>query len=255
MKLAELAGYNANPLIVTERYEAFVREERPFTQGALAFADKQLSSTPRKRKGTFSASSLGSCLRQQQFTWLGMPEQPQSGQRVGVLMNGDFVHLRLQMIGLSEGFLKQAEVRVGKNEYGLAGTLDGVTDTDDVFEAKSINQRAYEMVKHNNEAKDEHRWQVSTYMMTANKNRAVIFYENKNTQHVKEYVIERDQDIELDVLRRVTTLLNETHDEKLFPMLDDCVEKKGWQHDYCSFKDVCPKMKSWRQAKDTAEAV
>lgn len=252
MKLSELAGYHKNPSIIKERHDAFVREERPFTAAALDFASQELAraTADRDRRYGFSASSLGACPRQQQFTWLGLKPLAQSAQRVGVLLNGTFVGLRLQMIGLSEGYLKRAEVPLPKNEYGLTGTMDGeLDDGETVVEYKSINARGFNYLKQENAPKAQHVFQAATYLLAAGLSRLVVFYENKDTQDTKEFVVERSQDLELSVLRRSVELHENTDNRKLFPMLPECMEKKGWQYDYCDYKDRCPLIKTFTGAE------
>jgi hypothetical protein len=261
VKLAQLAGYNRNPSVIEERHEKFVAKELPLTEQAYEFGQRELARLllprhgDRDRRRSFSASSLGSCGRQQQFTFLGMPQMPMSGQRRAVLLNGTFVGIRQQMVGISEGYLREAEVPIPPNDFGLKGTMDGVhEDGDHLIEYKSQNDRGFQRLKWDKEPKEGHVFQVGTYLAITGMDKAVILYENKNDQSVKEFIVERDDKVEEQVLTKAHMLEDSTDAEVLLPMLEPCKEKKGWEYDYCDYKDRCPLIKDWAQAKEMADA-
>lgn len=260
MKLSTLAGYNRNPVVVEQRHEAFVASERPFTQQSQAFAEHEISKLlrpnhgDRDRRRSFSASSLGSCGRQQQFTWLGLPRIKMTGQRRGILLNGTFVGIRQQMVGLSEGYLREAEAKIPDNDFGLKGTMDGVhEDGEHLVEYKSQNDRGFKKLIYDKAAKAGHVFQVGVYLAITGMAKAVILYENKNDQTIKEFVIHRDDEVETKVLTKVHLLDDSTDAEVLLPMLPKCKEKTGWEYDYCDYKDRCPLINGWAQAKEMAD--
>jgi hypothetical protein len=131
VKFSELVKHNKPELVVSNRYEAWVKENSnpQYSDSAIVFGTTALiaQSTPRDRRGTVSASSLDSCRRRQQFTYLGLSEGPMSAKTAAILQNGTFTHLRWQMAGLSEGWLIEAETPVPRpNPLRLHGTMDGV---------------------------------------------------------------------------------------------------------------------------------
>lgn len=251
MKLSKLAAYNKDPAIIMFKHEEWMINERPYTQAAIDFIAHELAKVGRDRRGSFSASGLGSCPRQQQFTWIGLQKLKQSAQRMAVLANGTFVHLRLQAAGLSAGWLAQAEVPVPENVTGLKGTLDGVCVEGEVAELKSINGRAFRFVQE--APKDEHIFQAETYMVTTGAEKAVILYENKDTQDLKEHVLHHDDKTDTKIIGQALELQQRTADLDLFPVLPKCLEKKGWEYDYCDYKDRCLLIQSFKQAVKMAE--
>lgn len=253
MKLSQLGQYSKEPPVVAFRHEEWMRKDEPFSEEAISFVSQELGKTDRDRKGSFSASGLGSCPRQQQFTYLGLQQLSQSGQRMGVLLNGTFVHLRLQAAGLTAGWLAEAEVPIPENPLGLKGTMDGVIDEGSVLEAKSQNDHGFKRLQYATEAKEEHVFQAATYLVCSGKDKAVILYENKNTQDVKEFIVKRDDALDEKIIKRALQLQNKTGDEELFDPLPDCVNKKGWRYDYCPFKDRCLKIKNFKEAVTMAE--
>lgn len=248
MKLSQLGLYSSKPPVVAFRHEEWLRKDEQLSADSIAFIARELAKEGRDRRGSFSASGLGSCPRQQQFTYLGLSKMPQSGQRQAVLLNGTFVHLRLQAAGLTAGWLAEAEVPIPENPLGLKGTMDGVIDEGSVLEAKSQNSWGYKRLSGMTEAKPEHVFQVGTYLVTTGRDKGVVLYENKDNQEVKEFVVERDEALEEKIIRRAMTLQSKTADGELFDPLPDCLNKKGWVYDYCPFKDRCLKIKNFKEA-------
>lgn len=253
VKLSQLAGYTDQVPEVALRYEAWVMKEEPYSDEAVSFIGREMQAVGRDRRGHFSASSLGSCGRQQQFTYLGMPKAPETAQRMSVLVNGKWMHMKLQAAGITEGFLPEVEVPISENIWGVKGTMDGRTDKSKIFEAKSQNSFGFRKLKTSPEPKDEHIFQVGTYMLMEDQEEAIVFYENKDNQDTKEFKVFRTQALMDRVIQRIEKLLEITQASQLADMLPGCIEKTGWQYNYCAYRDVCPLMKSFAQAKATAE--
>lgn len=254
MKLSQLAGYSDDVPQVSLRYEAWIMREEPYGDVAVEFIAKEMQAVGRDRRGHFSASSLGSCARQQQFTYLGMPKAPETAQRMAVLVNGKWMHMKIQAAGLTEGFLPEVEVPISDNIWGVRGTMDGRTDTNKIFEAKSQNSYGFRPLVTASEAKEEHVFQVGTYMLMEDEEEAIIFYENKDRQDTKEFRVHRTKELMDKIIGRIERLIDVTTQGALVDMLPDCVEKKGWRYNYCAYNALCPKMKTFNQAKEYADA-
>lgn len=233
-------GKNANPV---------------YSLDALQFAHDALKAqaTPRDRRGTISASSLNSCRRRQQFTFIGMPELPPSPKLAGIFQNGTFMHIRWQMAGLTEGWMKAAEVPVPRpNPYRLSGTQDGVAYDDTVVELKSCNSNSFSRVMSFGPLQD-HPFQVGTYVLVTDAPRGTIIYENKDTQEYKEIVLERDQ-LPLAEITEINEKLWEKIDrEELAEPLLDCENKAGFKYNGCPFRKECLSIRNWKEAEDVAD--
>jgi hypothetical protein len=229
MKLGQL-GIPAHEEVVTPLHELWLKtnfDQPEYSSTALEFASRQLASRGRDRTGSYSASSLGGCRRQQQLTWLGYPKTPLRPRQIEVSRNGSFMHLRWQMAGLSAGWLSQAEVPIPSNAYGLKGTMDGVLTGGEGLELKSCNANAFSGVRSFG-VKHEHLFQVHTYMLATGINTFCVIYENKDTQEWHEQVVHRDEDVMNAVLDTVELL----------------AEYEGWRYDWCEYRKVCP-MATW----------
>jgi len=256
VKFSDLAKYKIDTgLVITPRHEKWLEtNSNPvYSQEALAFGMKALAdqARPRDRRGTISASSLGSCHRRQQFTFIGLPELPPSTKLAGIFQNGTFMHIRWQMAGLTEGWLKKAEVPVGENEYQLSGTQDGIAHDDTVVELKSTNSNGFRNVMSFGPL-ESHPFQVGTYVLTTGAEKGTILYENKDTQDFKEFVLTREE-LPIAEIKAITQMVwDYIHNQKLFDVLPDCEMKEGYKYNGCPFRKQCLKIKSWKQAEEMA---
>jgi hypothetical protein len=257
VKFGDLAKYKIeSDLVVSARHERWLEtNSNPvYSEEALDFGREQLAlqAKPRDRRGTISASSLGSCRRRQQFTFIGMPELPPSPKTAQIFQNGTFMHIRWQMAGLTEGWLEDAEVPVGNNDYGLSGTQDGIAYDDSVVELKSTNSNGFNRVMTFGPL-GGHPFQVGTYVLTTGADKGVLLYENKDTQDWKEFVLTRD-DLPLDEIEVANDFLWQAIAGKdLAEPLADCEAKTGYKYTGCPFRKQCLKIRSWEEAEEIAE--
>lgn len=253
MKFSRTVKLLKTELVVSNRHEAWMaRNANPdYSMDAVEFGRKALfdQGSPRDRRGTYSASSLNSCVRRQQFTFLGMPDVWNNPKTNGILQNGTFMHIRWQMAGLTEGWMKAAEVPVGHNHMRLSGTQDGVAYNDYVVELKSINTYGFSSVNTFG-PKEGHEEQVGTYVAATGAPGAVIIYEDKNTQEFKEFVYTRDELPIESIEARAEMLWGMTEEHQLAEPLDKCIAGEGMQYNSCPFKDQCLTARGWEHAKE-----
>lgn len=253
MRFGELLKHNRPSLVVSPKHEAWLLEnDSPvYTPEALAFAARELAiqATPVDRRNTISASSLGSCARQQMFTFMGMPQLAPTAQNAAQLQNGVFLHLRWQMAGLTAGWLKAAEIPIPANPLRLRGTQDGISDQDTLVEFKSISPHGYSAVAKFG-IKDDHRFQVGTYMTATGMERASLIYENKGNQEYVEYMVEMDADLTREVKERAEKVWDHADTKTLPEPLEKCIDKEGWEYRFCPYRNHCLRLKSWQQAEE-----
>lgn len=223
-------------------YEAYIVGPRDMTKEAEALTyiltrnEETLATGERDRTFTWSASASGSCLRRQQFTYLGKNGRANGVDSQNIFINGDFLHLRYQMVGLIQGWLKDVEVPLALPEYGVRGTMDGDLGPG-VLELKSINRRGFARVSTFG-PDAEHKRQATSYMLATGYDFTRFIYESKDDNARAEFLYKFDQETADDVIRE-WNLLNELKDsKKLYPMQRECLQEKG---DYrrCPFAKVC----------------
>ena len=249
MRFSETVKMTAPNLVVSRRHDAWLMEnDHPvYSNRAKAFAQHVLSARDRVRKGTLSASSLGECQREQQFTYLGMPKLPPDQKNAMKMQNGSFMHLRWQMAGLTEGWLSQAEVPIGQNQFRLSGTMDGVLYDDSVLELKSINTNGFSRVTTFGPL-IPHLYQMATYMLVTKRKKGVFIYECKDTQEYKEIIVGRE-DLPLDEVEHLALeMWINIGARELVEPLNKCIDKTGWKYNSCPYRDRCLSIHTWEEA-------
>jgi hypothetical protein len=251
MKLAQLLDAHKNELAITPRHERWLAQNpnATYSDDAKAFLAEELGKPQRDRTKSFSASGAGTCMRKRQFEFLGLPRRPFRTSLIQVFHNGTYVHLRWQAAGLTEGWLKQAEVPVEAPHRLLKGTMDGVLFNDAGLEIKSINSNGFRNVMQHG-GKREHLYQIASYVLADGPPNWVLLYEDKDTNEYKEINFTPPAELIIKVATEQDKLVDATMHEQLVEMKDECWAKKGTEYIQCQFRDICPLMKSWTQAKE-----
>jgi len=249
MKFSETVKLTDPNLAISKRHDAWLaKNDHPQYSGlALSFAQKVLTAPERKRKGTVSASSLGECRRYQQFVFLGMPKLPPEQKNAMKMHNGSFMHLRWQMAGLTEGWLKDAEVPVHNEQYGLIGTMDGLVYDGSICELKSINLNGFRTISTFGPL-TPHLFQMATYMLCTGRKTGRFIYECKDNQEYKEIPVRAAEMPIWEAKVQAELIWQEIGVKRLFEPLNKCIDKTGWKYNSCPFKDRCLAIHEWEEA-------
>jgi len=231
-------------LPVTPRHEKWLSENPSpeYSKEALAFASSVLRSDVggnRRRSTHFRASSLGSCERKQMFSankikGINYIDSDLSN----IFATGNFMHLKWQMAGLTEGWLSVAEFPVESKIWSFGGTLDGILYDGSLFEYKSINPRGFSNVCEYGPKKD-HILQAHGYMHLANLPAVSFVYEDKGSGDWREFRMERDREKEDEILGIIERLSTHYVEETYPEPLKKCLDKEGYVYRQCAFRDVC----------------
>ena len=237
---------NKESLVLSKRHEEWLEKNHnpSWSDEALEFAQSVLSGDAggnRKRKTDFRASGISSCSRQLLYQASAAKGKEEINARLSnIFATGNFLHLKWQMIGLTEGWLKSAEIPFESEEYSFGGTLDGIIFDDSLFEFKSINSYGYSNVVKFGPKKD-HIDQANAYMWLADLKAVSFVYENKDTGDWKEFRLSRDPKI-ISEIKEKLEYLEEMHKEDKKPKpLKKCIEKEGQTYRFCKFREICLK--------------
>jgi hypothetical protein len=247
VKFSQAAQIENLELVISRAHDKWIVEDGEFNDLAKAFLTRQMNTKPRVREGTVSASSLGGCIRSQQFTYIGVKKLKIEPRGAAIFKNGDFMHLRWQMSGLSAGWLLDAEVPVPKNTHNLAGTMDGTAYTDDVVEFKSINDNGFKGVTTFGPQK-KHLLQGASYLLASERERVIFVYENKNNQEYREYVRTRAELPMEEAEVRAENIHTANALQQLEEPLKPCERREGFDYNYCPFRHICLETKDWDDA-------
>ena len=236
-RFGELAKAVDTDRKVLDLYDEYVSSDRDMAKEAEVITWLLTKNGGRDRQGTWSASSAGRCLREQQFTYLGVDGLNPDAQAQTIFANGDYMHLRYQVAGIVGGWLTDAEVplHLGGN---VRGTADGILAWGEVLELKSINFRGFAEVVDMG-PKSEHKWQATAYMLATGLPITRFVYENKNTQANMEFEFALTDEWATQVTKDWERLDVLTANQELAPMRKDCEKREGFHFKYCPFAKIC----------------
>lgn len=236
MKFGEAMRLAKGDDYIRSRYNGYIAGERD-VKAEQEHATRLLGIPERDRTKSWAASGAGKCLRQRQFAFLGMPGKRPDYHSLNIFLNGTWVHIRHQVVGLTAGYLRDAEVPLEHEGANLRGTADAVDDTGALVEYKSINQNGFMQVRQFG-VKADHKLQVHSYMLAGDFQGARVVYENKNTNDLMEFYVERDERLIADIQDDLENLNLATENKYLLPMLEECTKKEG-QYRWCPFASQC----------------
>lgn len=230
---------------IKPRYNEYLKGNRD-AQLEKMYAGMLLDIPERDRTRSWSASGAGTCLRARQFAFMGLPGTPPDEHALNIFLNGHWVHMRHQVVGLVASYLRHVEVPLSLEAHRMRGTADAIDMTDSVVEYKSINMNGYMQVRQFG-PKEDHKQQVHAYMLAGEYKQARIIYENKNTNDIVEFLVPRDPDY-IDRVKDDLNSLNTAQDkEVLLPIKPECMKKEG-AYRWCPFASRCLKIRDFREA-------
>lgn len=218
---------------------------------------KLISTPPRDRRFSWSASQSGLCQRRQELAFLGAPTfQKHNAQTIRIFNNGTWVHLRWQAMLMTAGILDDIEVTYLRSHQRSRCTLDGqgvaqrsrFTGSLFGFELKGRNDYYYSQQRANG-VDEKTRRQVDFQFYASGLEVISIVNENKNNQGANEWVLYRDEDRVSEVADEIKDLNRAIDRERLHPMLPQCrkAEANGefFRCPYGGLGGTCEMAGSW----------
>lgn len=253
--------------IVTPRYRKWLRSgalDQGYPDWVVELIQKELHKQSRDRTRSFSGSSAGACLRQQEFGFLGVPppiEAHPSTDLLSIFDDGRWRHLRWQANLLSAAILGRIEVSLDWPAKRSKGSMDGAGIVPDDhpnpkwrgeefgFELKGVNGFQFSKLVKQPIPDEKHLDQVVRYMLVSGLRLFVVLYECKLTQKTHEWVIERTPKLEraISYSKEELDALNEAVDRKrLHPQLRSCAARMGPYWSGCAYAGKGGICESWR---------
>lgn len=144
--------------------------------------------------GRFSPSSIGGCMRRAAFVFVGMSGQRRIDPDLEMIFeDGKWRHHRYQamfldmqsVLGRKAFKVHSIEETVAIPSLHVSGSLDALVEIEKqkiVVDFKGANEWSWKYIHDNQRPKEEHRWQLMTYMRARKIKRGVLLYENKGSQ-------------------------------------------------------------------------
>lgn len=182
------------------------------------FLDKKEGDGTKKITG-FHPSYGYSCKRRWVLLFRGAEYEKKFNDRTQrIFDNGHAVHDRWRKYFEDMGILVEGEVEVKINDpVPIRGHADGILDWNGhrLYELKSINSNRFEFRRMYKKPDEKTYLQAQMYLYSLNLNVGIVIYENKNTQEVLMFEIEKDDAVIQKELRRLTKIYNMYKEDKL----------------------------------------
>lgn len=231
-------------LLMTPKIEGFLREHGGpvLDAGGIellqGIADRaQGNNGLEARSNRFGASSRGTCHRRQVFAFIGMPGLRIMDPELSNLFNdGNWRHMRWQVMGLQSGALTHAEWPAAMAKYRVKVSMDGLNAEEAwIFELKG--DRNYARILADG-VPEPHLLQIHTMLLVTGWDVASYVMEDKSTQQWREIVVKKDPVI-ITKVRNELEELNEYVEERRLPdPLPACTNREG-PYKTCPFASEC----------------
>jgi hypothetical protein len=209
-----------------------------------------------RRSGCLSPSSLCGCERQAVMKFAQVRGKRKIDPDLQLIFEtGDWTHHKWQAIfadmekvlGRGKFRCRGIEQHVYIPELYIAGTLDAELwikpDPEQsgyrvVIDIKSINKRGFEWVMHQDAPIDHHVKQIITYMKARNIKTGILWYENKDNQQLKGFVVRYEDDAWKTVTAWSRSVISALNNESLPPIPESC-NRGSYDFENCQYTHLC----------------
>lgn len=227
---------NPEELIVMPRYDRYLatHSDAYFSPLIGDRINELLTTKPRDRRHSFSASSAGLCMRRQELAFIGARKIPMTDPKgARIFLNGTFVHLRWQATLLDAGIVDGVEITVKHSSLPARAALDGVGEVrggrwDGLnfgLELKGRNSFAFRSQVAKGSPDEKTQDQVAFQHWLTGFEVITVVNECKDTQQVSEFPIAYDGVRVARVRREVEEMVSAVEQKRLHPMLPECVRQ------------------------------
>ncbi len=198
-----------------------------------------LSKQRENEKTHFYVTDAGKCPRAVYFSLKTAPKEPLDARALRIFEHGDHTHMRLASTLFSLGIVCAVEVAIPPNEtiHGRADAIVRIDGETYVVEFKSINRYAFENKL--NAPQPEHLQQIQLYMHFFKIVKGILIYESKDTQDIKEFVVDYDRDLVKKVLGEFDRI-HDLMERGAIPPKPKGIE--SWRCEYCCYRQTCAKV-------------
>lgn len=191
-----------------------------------------------KEQHHFYITDAGKCDRAIFFKFKKAPREEMEGRILRMFEHGDYIHQLIMkaLIAMKEIRVITAEVEIGPQEI-ISGRADAIiSDGKDLYvlDIKSMNSMVF---KNLSEAKEENINQLQLYLHFFKIPKGILLYVNKDTQELKEFLVNYDKRKAEYLLTNLVNLKKKIDSDIIPDRLPTWPD--DWQCQYCQFKEIC----------------
>jgi len=206
----------------------------------------------------FYITDAGKCQRAVFFRFKKAPAEAMEPRLLMIFDHGDHIHQMIMkaLFGAKKVHVVAAEVNIPPQEI-ISGRADAIlSDGKDLYvlDIKSINGQIFRNLS---SPKSDHINQVQLYLHFFRLKKGVLLYVNKDTQELKEFFVDYDEQIANRLLKELLFLKDKIEKNIVPSRISNLSDR--WQCQYCQFKEICKiagaNEVDWNAFKDRIEAV
>lgn len=198
------------------------------------YLDKQKD----KEQHRFYITDAGRCPRAIFFKFKKAPKEEMEARVLRMFDHGDYIHqlIMKSLFAVREVRVVASEVDIGPQEI-ISGRADAIiSDKKDLYvlDIKSMNSMIF---KNLSQPKEENIDQIQLYLHFFKIPKGILLYVNKDTQELKEFVVnynpQRAENLLKDLVNLKGKIDKDLVPERLVTWPED------WQCQYCQFREIC----------------
>lgn len=189
------------------------------------------------KRDYFYVSEVDDCKRKIYFKLKGAPKEKLDPQTSRKFERGNQIHQKLVSALYSTGLVTASEVKMPEESlfHGRADAIVSVNGDNYVVEIKSTSPYGFKSME---EPKSSWQKQLQLYLHHFDIEQGIILAECKGTQKLKEFFVDRDEELIQSIIDEFEDLKKKVDEDKIpsEPSKDD------WEFDkckYCRYRLVC----------------
>lgn len=189
-----------------------------------------------KEQTRFYITDAGRCSRSIFFKLKKAPKEEMEARVLRMFDHGDYIHRLILNTLFSLGMVRASEINIPPQEI-VGGRADAIISFDNtlyVLDIKSINSLVFKNLQ---EAKEENINQIQLYLHFFKIPKGILLYVSKDTQELKEFLIEYNPAIVNNLLKGLRNLKTKI-DSNIIPSRIPGYPE-DWQCQYCAFREIC----------------
>jgi len=189
-----------------------------------------------RNQAHFYITDAGRCGRAIFFKFKKAPKKEMEARVLRMFDHGDYIHRLILNTLFSLGIVRSSEINIPPQEI-LGGRADAILSFENelyVLDIKSMNSMVF---KNLNQAKEENLNQIQLYLHFFKIPRGILLYVNKDTQELKEFIVDYNPLLAENLLKGLKDLKTKIDSNTIPSRIPGWPD--DWQCQYCAFREIC----------------
>lgn len=189
-----------------------------------------------KEQHRFYITDAGKCSRAIFFKFKKAPKEEMEARVLRMFDHGDYIHRLILNTLFSLGIVRSSEINIPPQEI-ISGRADAIITLDNelyVVDIKSMNSMIFKSLS---QPKEDNIDQIQLYLHFFKIPKGILLYVNKDTQELKEFLINYDSKRAKFLLNQLSILKTKIDSNIIPERIPNW--PNDWQCQYCQFKEIC----------------